>query len=145
MVKLAVVLAFLFSVSMLTAREISVTYLVYRSSVTTVQLNSMRGLGYSKNDQPIKITNVVQPANTNYVMVTVTSRTSTENTTLSGHETTGRARRLQSVEIISEYDGRIGGVTTTTQVKDCTTDPRQYVCMPADRDRNWLDVEISSK
>lgn len=141
---IAVLALVFFSAASALANETPVTYLIYRSSFTNGQINIVKAYGYSKNDQPVKITRIVQPPNTNYATITIATTTNMENTALQTLLSQGKIQPLTAVYLKSAYDGRIGGNVSWVEKEDCKSAPGKYVCLPQDFNRDWTEVKISS-
>lgn|SRR3990167_4514893 len=126
------------------ADESSVTYLVWLDSFTTTQIDDMKGYGYAKNDQPVKITDFLPAPNTNYAHLIITLTENKEKNVVAGFLSQGCLQPLSTLYIKGAYDRRIGGNVTWVETEDCRSAPAKYVCLPADWAHDWTVVKISS-
>src|SRR3990167_825439 len=123
--------------SLLSARDLSVTFLVYKASFTQTQLDAIESSGHASNPQPVKITDVFATRNTDYLLVTVTSVTFQDNTRIMNAYDAGKIQPTRAVEIVSEWDPRIGGVVTYAVVRDNTTNPNRFISLPSVVNKSW--------
>ena len=109
-------------------------YLVWGSSITSLNLTSMKGMEFDNSFQSVKKFNVINLPNTNYYLVTVTTNTNIQNSILDSFGNSGRVRRIRAYwGVDGVYDGSKGGVIYNTRVE-------QFNSIPDDAYRKWSET-----
>jgi len=99
----------------------------------------MKSKGYQNDRQPILVTRVFQPRNTDYYLVDVSTEKPGHIQFFDGLVSSGKIDHWRTIVVTREYDGRTGGVLEEV------SEPVYHMNLPSDWDRDWTEVAVSSK
>ena len=85
-------------------------YLVWRASFTQTNLDNVKNLEIPDHFQPIRKFGLLTMTNTDFYLMTITTKTNIQNTVINLLESQGRIRRIKAIwGVDGEYDGSVGG------------------------------------
>lgn len=122
---------FLPSICFAESVEMQKQYLIYSDKVSQAEVDTAKAYGHSKSPAPLKNTAFLNSHNTNYYILTITTKTQEENDYLIGLMAVNKMILLNERYYFIRPDGRDD--IQTNKIND----------IPADFNRKW-SVEVSS-